>query len=57
MTDETDRTGEAAAERERRMEEHEREAREREPDERAGGKRDPDAGEPAPPGNVEQPRG
>jgi hypothetical protein len=56
MPDDTDPRRDAA-EQERQMEEHERAAREREPDERSPDERAGEGDRPAPPGNVEQPRG
>jgi hypothetical protein len=46
-----------AAEREVELREHEREARDRERAERDPEERDQERDKPAPPGNVEQPRG
>jgi hypothetical protein len=57
--EETDRI-EGAEEREKELERHEREAQRREADERSPEERDPlpdDDDKPAPPGQVQQPRG
>jgi hypothetical protein len=55
MSDQTDRPDDVL-DRERQMEEQEREGRERETDERDPAER-ADEAKPAPPGQVEQPRG